>query len=127
MKKRKRRPTIAEETLLMSLACGSTVETAAIKSGRSTRTVYRRLEDPEFRRHLQKYRLEMRKRACGMLAAGTMEAAKTLISLLGSGHSSTARLGSARAVLDLGLKLNQAIELEDRMTKIEERMLGGLD
>lgn len=120
MKKRKRCPTLAEETLLISLACGSTVETAAIKSGFSKRTVFRRLEDPEFRLNLQKYRADMRNRASGMLSAASMEAVKTLHSLLASGHSNTARLGSARAVLDLGLKLDQATELEVRMTKIEE-------
>lgn len=120
MKKRKRRPTLAEETLLISLACGSTVETAAIKSGYSKRTIYRRLEDPEFRRDLQKYRADMRNRASGMLSAASMEAVKTLLSLQASGHSNTARLGSARAVLEFGLKLDQATELEERMTKIEE-------
>ncbi len=116
------RAQVAEEALLMALACGSTVDSAASKSGLSKRTIYRRLEDAEFRRQLQNYRTDMVYRATGMLTAASMEAVKTLLSLLGSGNAAAARLGAARAVLDIGLKLRQASELEERMSKIEERL-----
>ena len=43
----------AEEQLLMTLACGATVEQAAAKCRISERTVYRRLEDPVFCQRLQ--------------------------------------------------------------------------
>jgi hypothetical protein len=38
----------ADTGLIVSLACGTSVETAAQKAGMSVRTVYRRLADPEF-------------------------------------------------------------------------------
>ncbi len=120
--KAKGRVQAAEEALLMALACGSTVESAASKSGLSKRTIYRRLEDAEFRRQLQNYRTDMVYRATGMLTAASMEAVKTLLSLLGTGNAAAARLGAARSVLEMSLKLRQASELEERMTKIEERL-----
>lgn len=112
----------SDETLLMALACGSTIDAAAHKSGLSKRTVYRRLDDSAFRKKLQSYRNDMVTRATGMLTAGSMEAVKTLLSLLGTGNAAVARLGAARSILEIGLKLRQATELEERMTVIEERL-----
>jgi UDP-N-acetylmuramyl pentapeptide synthase len=121
-KKSRSRYIAHDETLLMALVCGSTVEAAAHKSGLSKRTVYRRLDDPEFRKRLQTYRNDMVTRATGMITAGSMEAVKTLLSLMGTSNSAAARLGAARCVLELGLKLRQATELEERMSIIEERL-----
>jgi len=111
-----------DETLIFALACGSTVEAAASKAGVSKRTVYRRLDDPAFRKTLQTIRADMIYRATGMLTASSMEAVKTLLNLMNTGVGSTARLGAAKAILELGLKLRQAQEMEDRMAMIEERL-----
>ena len=119
---RKRRHSPIEDALMLALSCGATVEAAAAKSNVSKRTVYRYLEDEAFRGRLQSYRSEMVHRATGMLTAAAMEAVKTLLGLMASGSSSASRLGSARCVLELGLKLRQASEMEERMAKIEERM-----
>ncbi|MFT3881797.1 MAG: helix-turn-helix domain-containing protein [Gemmatales bacterium] len=119
---RKKRQTNTHEALLLALACGATVEAAAAKSGVTKRTVYRYLEDESFRRELQAYRAQMVYRATGMLTAAAMEAVKTLLGLMNGNHAAAAKLGAAKAVLDLGLKLRQASELEDRMAKIEDRL-----
>jgi hypothetical protein len=42
-----------DEALLLTLACGATVERAAQTSGLSVRSVYRRLANQEFRGRLQ--------------------------------------------------------------------------
>ena len=49
----------AEDLLLMALACGATVENAARQCGLSERTVYRRLDEPEFQRRLQQIKADM--------------------------------------------------------------------
>ncbi len=121
--KRFNKNALSEDALLLALACGATVESASQKSGLSQRTIYRRMEDPIFRKKLQTYRNDMVGRATSMLIAASMEAVKTLLALMGSGSATAARLGAARSVLELGLKLRQATELEERMSQIEERQL----
>jgi hypothetical protein len=46
----------ADKALLTALACGATVEQAARKAGLGERTVYRRLDDPEFLQRLRQGR-----------------------------------------------------------------------
>jgi hypothetical protein len=111
-----------DEALLLALACGTTVERAAQTSGLSVRSVYRRLANAEFRRRLQGVRDDMLHRAAGMLTAAAMEAVKTLLSLQGASVPATVRLGAARAILELSLKLGEASELTERIKALEERM-----
>jgi hypothetical protein len=74
-----------DDQLIMTLACGATVEAAAQKAGVSRATVQRRLRNPEFCARLHEARSEMVKRASGTLTAAGTEAIKTLLSLLHSG------------------------------------------
>jgi hypothetical protein len=48
----------ADETLIVALVCGATVDAAA-KAGVSPATVYRRLQEPDFQRRLQELRADM--------------------------------------------------------------------
>ena len=112
---------LSDDALLIALACGATVASASAKSGLSQRTIYRRLEEATFRKKLQTYRSDMVGRSSSMLIAASMEAVKTLLTLLGAGNATASRLGAARSILELGLKLRQATELEERMVQIEER------
>jgi len=115
----------ANQMLLVALACGATVEAAAQKAGLSQATVYRRLLDPEFKRRIQQAQSDMVKRASGTLTAAGMEAIKTLLSLLQTSSTPAAvRLGAARAVLELGTKLRDNVELEERLRALEERLFG---
>ncbi|MFO0815306.1 MAG: hypothetical protein U0796_18990 [Gemmatales bacterium] len=119
----KRKNTIvSNETLLISLACGSTIEAAAAKAGVTPRTVHRRLADPDFRQQLQEFRANMIERASSMLGAAAMEAVKTLLSLMERSVPHATRLGAARAVLELGIKLRDLIEVERRLSALELAM-----
>lgn len=111
-----------DHTLMLALACGATVEGAARKAGVSERTVYRRLEQPGFRRELNELRAGMHERAMGMLTATALESVKTLLALQGCEIPSAVRLGAAKAALDFGLKLRQMVELEGRLAAIEDRL-----
>ena len=63
-----------EDALLLALACGATVEAAAKQCALSERTVYRRMEDTDFRSKLREVRGDMVRRAAGMLTAGSAAA-----------------------------------------------------
>lgn len=109
----------ADEQLLIALACGSTVENAAKKAGIAESTVYRRLRDQEFQQRLDEVRRDMVERASSMLTAAAMEAVRALVELLGKDSPPATRLGAARAVLEIGLRMREAVDLEQRLHDLE--------
>ena len=112
----------ADTGLIVSLACGASVETAAQKAGLSARTVYRRLADPQFQAQVNDVRADMLRRAAAMLTAAGMAAIKTFTSLQESAQSESVRLGAARSIIELGCKLREMVELTERMAQLEARM-----
>lgn len=110
----------ADEALALAVASGRTLRDAAVAAGIGERTATRRLADPAFRRRVTELRGDMVDRALGKLADGMAEAADCLRRLL-SASSETARLGAARALLELGAKLRESVELEQRLQALEER------
>jgi len=112
-----------DDQLLLLLACGATVEAAARSAGVSARTAYRRMEDPEFRRRLQKARDDMIERTSGVLTASSNEGVKALLTLVRDSHSDAVRLGAARAILEMCMKVRELTELEKRITALEEQLL----
>jgi hypothetical protein len=107
----------ADEALLRGLACGATVDSAARAAGISARTAHRRLKQEGFLKRLRDMRAEMVQRTAGMLTGSGLEAGKTLVSLL----DPTVRHGAARTILELGLKLRENAELEERIAALEAR------
>ena len=101
------------DALALALAAGDSIAEAAAKAGMGERTAYRWLADPALRQRIQTLRGDMVGRALGRMAAGMTEAADVLRAL---------RLGAARSLLDLGVKLREAVELEKRMQALEERL-----
>ena len=57
--------------------------------------------------------------AVGRLVAATTDAATTVHELLDA-KSETVRLGAAKAILELGLSLQEALETQTRITTLEE-------
>jgi hypothetical protein len=110
----------AEDALLLALACGASVDQAARQCGLSTRTVYRRLAEPSFRQRLQALRGDMVSRTAGTLTAAATEAVRTLLELLKSSTSDAVRLGAARAVLEIGIKVREVADLEERLAALEK-------
>jgi hypothetical protein len=114
-----------EDTLLLALACGATVDAAARQCDVAERTVYRRLHDPAFRARLQDLRTDMVRRTAGMLTAAASTAVTTLLSLQKDSVPPAVRLGAARAVLELGVKVRELADLEARIAALEAQ--AGLD
>jgi len=119
-----KRPTNSNHALLVALACGATVEVAARQVGISERTAYRRLEQPGFRRELQQMRAGMVQRAAAMLTAASMESVKTLLELQKPAQGGSVWLGAARAIIEIGMKLREMSEIEERIAALEGQ-LGG--
>ena len=112
----------AEDALLLALACGASVDQAARQCGLSVRTVYRRLAEADFRRRLQALRADLVQRTAGALTAAATEAVRTLLELQKPSAPPAVRLGAARSVLELGLKLREAADLEERLAALEESL-----
>ena len=111
----------ADDALTVALAVGATVQEAARKAGIGERTVYRRLADPAFRRRVAELRGEMIGRALGKMADGMTAAADTLRKLL-KAEGESVRLGAARSILELGNKLRESVELEERLCALERNV-----
>ena len=111
----------ADEALLLALACGATIESAARQVGVGETTVYRRLREESFCQRLDELRSEMVERASSMLTAAAMESVKTLLELQKKDNPAAVRLGAARSVLELGLKLRDAVDLKRRVAELQEQ------
>ena len=114
-----------ENRLLTALACGATVEGAANSSGFSQATIYRRLKDPAFKARLHQLRADMVQRTAGALTAAAMESVRTLLELQKPSNPATVRLGAARSVLELGVKLRENGDLEERINALEQQLAAG--
>jgi transposase len=114
----------ADLNLVTVLAAGATIGEAAERTGVSERTIYRRLADLRFRNQIAELRAEMVQRAVGKLADSSVEAVETLHSLLNA-ESESAKLGAARSILELGTKLRESVELEQRLQVLEARAIAG--
>jgi hypothetical protein len=110
--------------LVTALAGGQTIRDAARASGVSEATVYRRLEDPAFRQQVAEARGKLIDGALGQLADASTQAVTTLRALLGA-EGELVRLGSARAILELGHKLRESVEMEARIAALEQRSVNG--
>jgi hypothetical protein len=117
----------ADDRLLQLLACGATVATAATQAGVSDATVYRRLTDKEFSRKLQALRADMVQRTSGALTAAGTESVQTLLELQKPGLPPATRLGAAKATLELGMKVRETAELEQRLAALEEQVAANAD
>lgn len=107
-----------DDALILALSAGDTVTGAAAKAGTSERTAYRRLADEDFRRAVSEARGRLFDAALGKLAGIAAKAADTLDRLMDDEKANVA-LGAAKAVLELGPRLRELTELEERLTRLE--------
>ncbi len=111
----------APDALLLALAAGRTVQAAALAAGVSERTAYRRLADPAFKARLAEVRAQALERATAALGDACSQAVATLSALL-AGKSEAARLGAARAILELGVRLRESVEFQARLVELERKV-----
>jgi hypothetical protein len=111
-----------DDALVLALACGATVEAAARQAGVSDRTVYRRLADPAFQKRVKDARTDLVRRSAGLLSAASGEAVRTLLALMKDAAPPATRLGAAKAVLEIGMRLRELAELEAEVRALEEKV-----
>ena len=107
------------------LACGANVESAARQTGLTERTVHKRLKDPAFRRQILAIRRDMVNRASGAMSAAAMESIKTLLDLQKPSQPGSVRLGAARAMLEIGLKLREVTDIEEEVAQLRQLVTSG--
>jgi hypothetical protein len=110
----------ADESLALAVAGGRTLRDAADDVGIGERTAARRWADAAFRRRVATLRGEMMARALGKMADGMTDAADVLRKLL-KAKSENVRLGACRAILELGTKLRDSVEVEERLQALERQ------
>ncbi|MCA9109368.1 MAG: hypothetical protein KDA52_05445 [Planctomycetaceae bacterium] len=110
-----------DDALVIALARGETIAEAARVSGWSERTVQRRLDTPYFIQQVRETRSAMVTRASGRLADAAEEAVRTLRDLL-TAESESVKLSAAKSILEMTTRFRDAAELEERLTRIEEKI-----
>jgi hypothetical protein len=111
-----------QEAAALALAVGATLDEAARKSNCGSRTIRTwQAEQPTFVRRIAELRAEMTSRALGRLVDSMASAAETLGFLSRKGRSEMVRLSAARAVLELGTRMRETVELEERIAALEAR------
>jgi AcrR family transcriptional regulator len=110
--------------LITALAKGATVAQAAAQAGVSERTVYRRLADKEFQDQIEALQDEMLQRAVAMLTAAAQEGIRSLVDLQNEATPPAVRRSAARDILEMGMRLREAAELEKRLIALESRATG---
>lgn len=111
-----------DDALVLALACGATVEAAARQCDLSERTVYKRLQEPEFQQRVKQVRSDMVRRSAGLRSAASGEAVRTLLALMKESAPPATRLGAAKAVLEVGLKIRELADLEAELRELEEKV-----
>ena len=84
-------------------------------------TFYRWLDDPVFKQELERQQKAIAEQALGMLAQNVTGAIERLASLVNDDDKRLGRLAS-KDILELHVKQVELSNIEDRLTKIEERI-----
>jgi hypothetical protein len=109
------------DALVLALAAGRAVRSAAASAGVSERTAFRRLADPAFRRQVHEARAALVQQAVGKLAEGMAEAADVLRGLL-QAEADGVKLSAARTILETGHRLREACEVDERLRALEAQL-----
>ncbi|VTR92512.1 Uncultured bacterium genome assembly Metasoil_fosmids_resub OS=uncultured bacterium PE=4 SV=1 [Gemmata massiliana] len=111
----------ADDALATALAAGKTVAEAATTAGVSEATAYRRQRDEAFIARVRELRAGFVTAAAGRLASTMTTAADVLGDLLGSA-SENVRLRAADRLLEIGVKVVDLQELQQRVEDLERRL-----
>jgi len=103
------------------LASGHTVVATAKATKVGERTIFRWLQEPSFKAQIDELRAQAWERAAAFLGTASTSAAATLVKLLDDPNV-WIRLSSARAILEMGARLHESTEVEQRFAEVESRL-----
>jgi hypothetical protein len=110
-----------QEKALAALLTEVTIETAAKNAGVTDVTMWRWMREPEFRRRYQEARRQIVEEAVGLMQRASKRAVATLVKNLDCGNPSV-EVRSAQVILEQSFKGVELLELEARMSFLEEHM-----
>lgn len=111
----------ADDLIIEALARGESQTATAKLAGCSATTIRRRLEEPEFRNQVERFRVTMLDCAAGRLGAILNRAVGALEGLLTSKTPPAVRLAAAKAVIELTFRTREVLSWEQRIADIEAR------
>jgi hypothetical protein len=108
-----------DEALVNHLASGKSPTDAGEAAGVGRSTVYRRLEDPEFRQQVIEQRALLVESITSRVTVAADAAVQRIEQLLAA-DSEYVQLSAARTLLDQMIRLRDVVEFESRIRKVEE-------
>jgi hypothetical protein len=110
------------EAAALALAGGATLRQASKRCGVGLRTLARwHSQDAAFKGRVAELKAQAVARAVARLSQLGFRAARELGALL-KDSDARVRLSAARSVLELGTKLRESCELEERLAELEKRL-----
>ena len=111
-----------KEAVALALLEAPTIAEASRKAGVSERTIYVWLKTPEFQEVFREVKRQFITLSLSRLEGITGEAIETLREIMLSGEGESPRVSASKAILETALKLYEYEQLEERITKLEERL-----
>ena len=112
-----------DSLLAIALASGASISDVAARANIDRSTVYRKLENPEFRRLVAEFRDRLIGTALGRIADNMTRAADALAAMLDAPEPHI-RLRAIRALFTLGIRLRDSVDLTTRVHDVERTLAG---
>jgi DNA-binding phage protein len=110
------------EKAIAALLSARSLAQAAKKAGLSKATLYRWMQEPDFKAALRGARRDVVDATIGRLQAVTTEAVTALHAAL-TCDAPTVRVSAARAILEFSFRSVELMDLEERLSALEQRMI----
>jgi len=107
-----------QEAAIFALLEAGTIESAAQSVGVSRTSLWAWMKIEPFQARLTDARAELFREGMNALKGSMSKAASVLVKLMDSRSENVRRL-AASAVLGLGLKANETVEIEERLSRLE--------
>jgi hypothetical protein len=108
------------DQFVRELLVAPTVESAAARAGIGARTGWRWMRDPTVLERLAEMRRQSMAHAMMRLPAAASAAVTCLCELQASGESESARVSSAKTILEMSLRAAEIVDIEERLSRLEQ-------
>ncbi len=110
-----------DDLIITAIAGGATYAEAGKQANVTERTVANRMADPGFRQRVAEVRSRLLEQTAAGLTASGLRAVGALDRLLDA-ESESVQLGAAKALIELGAKVREGHDLEQRITALEQAL-----
>ncbi len=110
-----------DDLIITAIAGGATYAEAGKQANVTERTVANRMADPGFRQRVAEVRSRLLEQTAAGLTASGLHAVGALDRLLDA-ESESVQLGAAKALIELGAKVREGHDLEQRITALEQAL-----